>query len=89
MNKYVSAEDFASSITAKPTDKIGYLDAQTIIPRDPVEKQGKQYQDLLADVRENGFSEPIYVTEKNGALVTTEGSHRVEVARELNFGAEA
>jgi len=85
-SKFVSAKDFADAqFGAKEGQQIGNINADRIIPRDPVDRNSKEYLDLKVDVKKNGFKEPVRVTVEGKEIITTEGSHRVTVAQELDI----
>jgi len=87
---YTSAQDFAdSAYSASPKDQIGLIDAKKITSRDTVGVGTKEYAALKSDIQKNGITEPVRLTYKNGKLVTTDGSQRVAIAKELGVKVPA
>ncbi len=86
VQKYTSAKDYAEAeFGAKPENQMGEVDAETIIARDEVDVKSDRYIKLKADIEKNGFQESIRVTIEKEGPVTTEGSNRVTIAKELKL----
>lgn len=83
---YTSAKDFATEVySAQPNNQIGLVDPKTIEIRDNVDPKSPEYIKLKADIEKNGIKEPIRVTVADGKALTTDGSQRTAIARELGI----
>jgi len=87
-HKLVTAEDFASiRFGTSPDTQIGVIEADRIVPRDPVDVESARFKALEKDILENGFKEPVVLTVlEDGTIETFDGSHRTVVGQRNQLG---
>jgi len=86
MVKYKSAEDYASTEGTTVDKQIGVISSNNIQVRDPVDVTTAEYKSLYEDIKVNGVKEPVIVEIlEDGTIRTTEGSHRVTIAKDLGL----
>ena len=86
-HKLVSAEDFAVfRFGTDPDSQIGIIDADRIVPRDPVDVESEAFVNLEADIKAVGIKEPVVVNVlEDKTIETTDGSNRVVIAQRNNL----
>lgn len=83
---YTSADDFATEVfSAQPDNQIGTINADDVTIRDSVGTGTSEYESLKKDIQNNGIQEPVRVTVEKGKIITTDGSQRTAIAKELSL----